>query len=81
MPPPLTERLAEAMCGCDSICFDDTWPNNEFLFCLCSVIPKANSVFTFELGGFEFTIHGSHFCFRSSERSARRFKPKATTDL
>lgn len=45
------------------------------------MIPKANSVFTFELEGFEFTIHGNHFCFRSSERSARRFKPKATTDL
>lgn len=46
-----------------------------------SVIPKANSVFTFELEGFVFTIHGNHFRYRSSERSARRFKPKPTVDL
>ena len=46
-----------------------------------AVIPKANSVFTFELGGFEFTIHGNHFRYRSCERSARKFKRKPTTDL
>ncbi|XP_073232722.1 ribonuclease P protein subunit p29-like [Porites lutea] len=45
------------------------------------MIPKANSVFTFELGGFEFTIHGNHFRYRSCERSARKFKRKPTTDL
>jgi len=45
------------------------------------MIPKANSVFTFELEGFVFTIHGNHFRYRSSERSARRFKPKPTVDL
>lgn len=45
------------------------------------MIPKANSVFTFELGGFVFTIHGNHFRYRSSERSARKFKPKPTVDL
>lgn len=45
------------------------------------MIPKANSVFTFELGGFVFTIHGNHFRYRSSERSARKFKRKPTTDL
>ncbi|XP_078368475.1 ribonuclease P protein subunit p29-like [Oculina patagonica] len=45
------------------------------------MIPKAHSVFTFELEGFMFTIHGNHFRYRSSERSARKFKPKPTTDL
>ncbi|XP_029212427.1 ribonuclease P protein subunit p29-like isoform X2 [Acropora millepora] len=45
------------------------------------MIPKANSVFNFELEQFVFTVHGNHFRYRSSERSARKFKPKPTTDL
>lgn len=45
------------------------------------MIPKASSLFTFELGQFLFTIHGNHFRYRSSERSARKFKRKPTTDL
>ena len=48
---------------------------------LFAVIPKANSVFSFELEQFVFTVHGNHFRYRSSERSARKFKPKPTTDL
>lgn len=58
-----------------------TKPKVSCLVFFFSVIPKANSVFTFELEGFVFTIHGNHFRYRSSERSARRFKPKPTVDL
>ncbi|GAB6033092.1 RNase P/RNase MRP complex subunit [Chamberlinius hualienensis] len=45
------------------------------------VIPKMNSVFTFELDGTVFTIYGNHFKVKSSERAVRRFKSKATIDL
>ncbi|XP_031562031.1 ribonuclease P protein subunit p29-like [Actinia tenebrosa] len=45
------------------------------------VIPKANSVFSFELNGFTFKIYGNHFRFRASERSVRKFKSKPTLDL
>lgn len=45
------------------------------------MIPKSNSVFTFELESFVFTIHGNHFRYRSSERSTRKFKRKPTIDL
>jgi len=45
------------------------------------MIPKAANVFTFECQGFVFTLNGNHFRFRSSERSARKFKYKATVDL
>eukprot|EP00128_Syssomonas_multiformis_P000253 Colp12_sorted_trinity150504_noHs@20595 len=44
-------------------------------------IPKANSIFTFAIEGLVFTLHGNHFCFRSGERAARKFKPKPTIDL
>lgn len=44
-------------------------------------IPKAANVFTFECQGFVFTLHGNHFRFRPSERSARKFKYKPTVDL
>jgi len=47
------------------------------------VIPKANSYFQLKLGTISqaVTIFGNHFCFRSFERSARRFKGKMTIEL
>jgi ribonuclease P protein subunit POP4 len=45
------------------------------------VIPKANSVFTFELDGFIFTIHGNHFRVKSSERVVKKFKSKDSVEL
>ncbi|EDO36711.1 predicted protein [Nematostella vectensis] len=45
------------------------------------MIPKANSVFSFQLEDFMFKIYGNHFRFRASERSVRKFKTKATVDL
>ena len=44
-------------------------------------IPKANSVFSFCVHNYEFSLYGNHMKFRSSERSARKFKDKPTIDL
>lgn len=48
---------------------------------LIRTVPKANSVFTFTVCGFQFRLYGNHMRFRSSERSARKFKDKHTIDL
>ena len=48
---------------------------------LLTAIPKAHSVFSFELRGLLFNLHGNHMRFRSSERSARKFKDKTSIDL
>eukprot|EP00117_Sycon_ciliatum_P001452 scpid64303/ scgid7111/ Ribonuclease P protein subunit p29 len=45
------------------------------------VIPKAHTVFTFELGGFHMTLYGNQLGSRASERSAKKFKSKPTIDL
>ncbi|XP_076857037.1 ribonuclease P protein subunit p29 [Brachyhypopomus gauderio] len=45
------------------------------------VIPKRNSVFSVEMGDFVTHIYGSKFEFRSSERSAKKFKTRGTIDL
>ncbi|KAM5207851.1 ribonuclease P protein subunit p29 isoform 1-T1 [Hipposideros larvatus] len=45
------------------------------------VIPKLNCVFSVETDGFISYIYGSKFQLRSSERSAKKFKAKGTTDL
>ncbi|KAF6288820.1 POP4-like protein, ribonuclease P/MRP subunit [Rhinolophus ferrumequinum] len=45
------------------------------------VIPKLNCVFAVETDGFISYIYGSKFQLRSSERSAKKFKAKGTTDL
>ncbi|OWF34763.1 ribonuclease P protein subunit p29-like [Mizuhopecten yessoensis] len=44
-------------------------------------IPKQQSVFTFTLGSYQFTIYGNNFRVRSSERAVRKFKSKATVDF
>ncbi|XP_041376917.1 ribonuclease P protein subunit p29-like [Gigantopelta aegis] len=44
-------------------------------------IPKLNSVFTTEVAGFVFTIHGNHFRVKPYERVNKKFKRKSTTDL
>jgi hypothetical protein len=53
----------------------------NFLFFLA--IPKASCIFLFEL---EFLnqkveLYGQHICFRSGERTTRKFKPKDTIEL
>lgn len=45
------------------------------------VIPKAGSVFEFSLGNRQFTLYGDHFCFRSFDRSARKYSTKTTIDI
>ncbi|XP_056876767.1 ribonuclease P protein subunit p29 isoform X3 [Takifugu flavidus] len=45
------------------------------------VIPKRNSVFSLEMGGFTSFIYGSRFEQRASERSAKKFKVRGTIDL
>jgi len=45
------------------------------------VIPKANSVFMFELDGFVFTINGNQFRVKSSERVVKKFKMKDSVEL
>ncbi|CAC5422891.1 POP4 [Mytilus coruscus] len=44
-------------------------------------IPKINSVFVFEIGGYVFTLHGNQFCVRSAERCTRKFKLKGTIEI
>ncbi|KAK3578993.1 hypothetical protein CHS0354_034788 [Potamilus streckersoni] len=44
-------------------------------------IPKANSIFAFEIGAYCFTIHGNHFRIAAGERSHKKFKQKPTIDL
>lgn len=45
------------------------------------VIPKRNSVFSVEVGGFVSHIYGNKLELRASERSAKKFKVKGTIDL
>lgn len=49
--------------------------------CVSPVIPKRNSVFSVEIGGFTSFIYGSKFEQRASERSAKKFKVRGTIDL
>lgn len=39
-------------------------------------IPKTNSVFSFQLDDFLFSIYGSHFCVNAAMRVRRKFKHK-----
>nr|SVE79837.1 EOG090X0GV5 [Daphnia magna]SVE82248.1 EOG090X0GV5 [Daphnia magna] len=45
------------------------------------IIPKRDSVFTFNVSKWTFTLFGSHMNIRPSERAARKFKSKPTIDL
>ncbi|GAB1599254.1 ribonuclease P protein subunit p29-like [Argonauta hians] len=44
-------------------------------------VPKKNSIFSFSLEGYCFTLYGNHMKVKSSERSHRKFKNKPTIDL
>mmetsp|Transcript_1466 Transcript_1466/g.2221 ORF Transcript_1466/g.2221 Transcript_1466/m.2221 type:complete len:226 (+) Transcript_1466:48-725(+) len=44
-------------------------------------IPKAHNVFCLFIGHLQVHIYGNQVCFRSSERSVRRFKPKFSSVL
>lgn len=54
------------------------------------VLPKRDTIFSFSLPNANgqpnappqvFELYGDHLCFRSYERSARKFKAKATIEL
>ena len=44
-----------------------------------TAIPKANSVFSFNIGKTLFTLRGSRLKYRPGDRSARKFKEKPLT--
>ncbi|XP_046842716.1 ribonuclease P protein subunit p29-like [Xenia sp. Carnegie-2017] len=44
-------------------------------------LPKINSVFTVDVGGYLCTLYGNHLRVRSAERSSKKLKSKSTTDL
>lgn len=45
------------------------------------VVPKANNVFTFVVSSQVVTLYGNNFTYRSSDRSARKFKSKPSVEL
>ncbi|EGD73162.1 hypothetical protein PTSG_04876 [Salpingoeca rosetta] len=45
------------------------------------VLPKCDSIFSFELGKYTFTIFGNHFRLKPVDRAARKFKAKASIEL
>nr|SVE93964.1 EOG090X0GV5 [Scapholeberis mucronata] len=45
------------------------------------MIPKRDSVFTFVISRWNFTLFGNHMNIRPSERAARKFKSKPSIDL
>ncbi|KAL4234044.1 RNase P/RNase MRP complex subunit [Mactra antiquata] len=45
------------------------------------ILPKMNSLFSFTIKEFVFTIHGSQFCSKSSMRVRKKFKFKGSADL
>ena len=44
-------------------------------------IPKAGCVFEFRVAGHQFTLYGSNMRYRAADRSARKFKDRASIDL
>lgn len=45
------------------------------------VIPKKNNIFSFKLDNILVTLYGNNICYKSSERSSRKFKQKTTIDI
>nr|SVE73274.1 EOG090X0GV5 [Ceriodaphnia reticulata] len=45
------------------------------------IIPKRDSVFTFNISRWSFTLFGNHMNIRPSERASRKFKSRPTIDL
>ncbi|XP_046460161.1 ribonuclease P protein subunit p29-like [Daphnia pulex] len=45
------------------------------------IIPKRDSVFTFNISRWTFTLFGNHMNIRPSERASRKFKSRPTIDL
>nr|SVE74527.1 EOG090X0GV5 [Daphnia barbata] len=45
------------------------------------ILPKRDSVFTFSISRWTFTLFGNHMNIRPSERAARKFKSKPTIDF
>lgn len=44
-------------------------------------VPKTGSVFDCIVAGSCLKIFGSHFCYRSADRSSRKLKGKASIEL
>ena len=44
-------------------------------------IPKNTSIFTFDVDGLVYTLHGPHFQFRPQDRASKVFKSKTSMDL
>ncbi|XP_067014663.2 ribonuclease P protein subunit p29 [Anabrus simplex] len=44
-------------------------------------IPKPGTVFCFKMEGYTFTVLGSHFCIRPSDRSSKKIKSLMNPDL
>ncbi|XP_060596720.1 ribonuclease P protein subunit p29-like [Ruditapes philippinarum] len=44
-------------------------------------LPKMNSLFSFELDNFVFTIHGNQFCSKPTLRVRKKFKAKGPIDI
>ena len=44
-------------------------------------VPKQNSVFSIEIQGYQLTVYGNNFRYKSSERASHKFKSKHTIDL
>lgn len=45
------------------------------------IIPKLNSVFTFQLGSYFFEVYGNQFRTRTADRVAKKYKSKVSVDL
>ncbi len=63
-------RVRSLYRGCARVCV-----------CVCAVVPKANNVFTFVVSSQVVTLYGNNFTYRSSDRSARKFKSKPSVEL
>ncbi|XP_045192955.2 ribonuclease P protein subunit p29-like [Mercenaria mercenaria] len=44
-------------------------------------LPKMNTLFSFELDGYVFTIHGNQFCSKPTMRVRKKFKFKGPVDI
>ncbi|CAG8453740.1 13626_t:CDS:2 [Ambispora gerdemannii] len=79
----VTKSKCPSYIGISGICIQET--ENTFKLItrknICKRIPKAKSIFTFELRGAQFLIHGDQFAYRASARANKKFKGKPTVDI
>ncbi|CAG8506229.1 98_t:CDS:2 [Ambispora leptoticha] len=79
----VTKSKCPSYIGVSGICIQET--ENTFILItrknICKRIPKAKSIFTFELRDAQFLIHGDQFAYRASARASKKFKNKPTVDI